>query len=129
MFETSRAQFFYLSLWDDASFNGMFAPLDTVTRTLLFPDNRHVRSTYTFLAPLDAQLTLLSAFYDVLTNSFTSGPRLLFFVIMYAITCTNLWALVESRRRGVRSWFLRYPAWAMVLCNANRAAIAMPLYL
>ncbi|TIC90864.1 hypothetical protein CH35J_011264 [Colletotrichum higginsianum] len=135
MFETSRAQFFYLSalgiwgLWGYAFFNGMFARLDTVTRTLQFPDNRHLRSTYTGLAPLDAQLTLLSAFYDVLTNSLTSGPRLLFFDIMYAVACANLWVLVESRRRGVRSWFLRYPAWAMVLCNANGAAIVLPLYL
>ncbi|KAK1597699.1 uncharacterized protein LY79DRAFT_507255 [Colletotrichum navitas] len=135
MFATSRAQLLYLSalgvwgLWGYAFFNGMFARLDTATRTLRLPDGRPLRSSYTGLAAVDAQLTLLSAFYDVLTNSLTSGPRLLFFDINYAVACSNLWVLVESRRRGVRSWFLKYPAWAMVLCNVNGAAIVLPLYL
>ncbi|KAF1841190.1 uncharacterized protein K460DRAFT_371204 [Cucurbitaria berberidis CBS 394.84] len=135
MLQTSRTQFFYLSalgiwgLWGYAFFNGMFDRLDTVTSTLRFPDGRPLRSSYTNIAPLDAQLTLLSAFYDVLTNSLTSGPRLLFFDVNYAVACANVWVLIESRRRGVRSWFLRYPTWAMVLCNANGAAIVLPLYL
>ncbi|OHE97145.1 hypothetical protein CORC01_07586 [Colletotrichum orchidophilum] len=135
MFETSKSQFFYLSalgvwgLWGYAFFNGMFARLETVTSTLRFPDDRPLRSSYTGLAALDGQLTLLSAFYDVLTNSRTSGPRLLFFDINYAVACANLWVLIESRRRGVRSWVLKYPAWALVLCNANGAAIVLPLYL
>ncbi|KAH8692508.1 hypothetical protein GQ44DRAFT_719823 [Phaeosphaeriaceae sp. PMI808] len=135
MLQTSRTQFFYLcalgiwGLWAYAFFNGMFDRLNIVTRTLRFPDGRPLRSSYTNIAPLDAQLTLLPVFYDVLTNSFTSGPRLLFFDVNYALACANLWALIESRRRGVRSWFLKYPAWAMVLCNANGAAIVLPLYL
>lgn len=134
MLQTSRTQFLYLSalgiygLWGYAFFNGMFDRLDTATSTLRFPDGRPLRSSYTGIARLDAQLTLLSAFYDVLTNSLTSGPRLLFFDINYAVACANLWVLIESRRRGVRSWFLKYPAWAMVLCNANGAAIVLPLY-
>ncbi|GKU06436.1 hypothetical protein FLAG1_09236 [Fusarium langsethiae] len=135
MFQTSRSQLLYLSalgvwgLWGYAYFNGMFTRLDTITRTLHFPDNRPLRDSYTGLGPLDKQLTLLSVFYDVLTNSLSSGPRLLFFDINYAVACTNLWTLIESRRRGVRSWFLKYPAWAMVLCNANGAAIVLPIYL
>ncbi|KAK2612307.1 Transcriptional regulatory protein [Conoideocrella luteorostrata] len=135
MFQTSRNHLLCLSalgvwgLWGHAYFNGMFNRLDTITRTLRFPDTRPLRSSYTGLALLDTQLTLLSAFYDVLTNSLSSGPRLLFFDINYAVACANLWTLVESRRRGVRSWFLKYPAWAMVLCNTNGAAIVLPLYL
>jgi len=135
MFQTSRTQFFYLSalgiwgLWVYAFFNGMFDRLDTTTRTLRFPDGRPLRSSYTNIGRLDAQLTLLSVFYDVLSNPLTSGPRLLFFNVNYAVACANLWVLLESRRRGVRSWFLRYPAWALVLCNANGAAIVLPLYL
>jgi hypothetical protein len=97
-----------MGLWGDAFFNGVFDRLDTVTRTLRFPGSRPLRSAYTNIAPLDAQLTLLSAFYDVLTNSLTSGSRLLFFDVNYAVACANLWVLVESRRRGVRSWFLKY---------------------
>lgn len=135
MFQTSKTQLFYLSalgvwgLWGYAFFNGMFARLETVTSTLRFPDDRPLRSSYTGLAAVDAQLTLLSAFYDVLTNARTSGPRLLFFDINYAVACANLWVLIESRRRSVRSLLLRYPAWALVLCNANGAAIILPLYL
>ncbi|KAF5651817.1 Zn 2cys6 transcription factor [Fusarium sp. NRRL 25303] len=134
MFQTSRNQLLYLSalgvwgLWGYASFNGMFRRLDALTKTLHFPDGRPLRSSYTGLAPLDAQLSLVTAFYDVLTNSLSSGPRLLFFDINYVVACANLWALIESRRRGVRSLFLRYPAWAMALCNFNGAAIVLPLY-
>ncbi|KAK2053191.1 hypothetical protein LY76DRAFT_598038 [Colletotrichum caudatum] len=75
----SRTQLLYLSalgiwgLWGYAFFNGMFARLATVTRTHRFPDGRSLRSSYTGLAAVDAQLTLLSAFYNVLTNSLTSG--------------------------------------------------------
>nr|ART35004.1 hypothetical protein [Fusarium bulbicola] len=135
MLQTSRNQLLYLSalgvwgLWGYASFNGMFHRLDTLTKTLHFPDGRPLRSSYTGLAPLDAQLSLVTAFYDVLTNSLSSGPRLLFFDINYVVACANLWALIESRRRGVRSLFLRYPAWAMALCNFNGAAIVLPLYM
>ncbi|KAF5647468.1 Zn 2cys6 transcription factor [Fusarium sp. NRRL 52700] len=135
MLQTSRNQLLYLSalgvwgLWGYASFNGMFRRLDTLTKTLHFPDGRPLRSSYTGLAPLDAQLSLVTAFYDVLTNSLSSGPRLLFFDINYVVACANLWTLIESRRRGVRSLFLRYPAWAMALCNFNGAAIVLPLYM
>nr|ART35023.1 hypothetical protein [Fusarium verticillioides] len=135
MLQTSRNQLLYLSalgvwgLWGYASFNGMFRRLDTLTKTLHFPDGRPLRSSYTGLAPLDAQLSLVTAFYDVLTNSLSSGPRLLFFDINYVVACANLWTLIESRRRGVRSFFLRYPAWAMALCNFNGAAIVLPLYM
>jgi hypothetical protein len=107
----------------------MFERLDEVTSTVRFPDGRPLRSSYTTIAPLDAQLSLLSAFYDVLSNSLTSGPRLMFFNVNYAVACANLWVLMESRRSGTHSWFLRYPAWAMVLSNANGAAIVLPLYL
>nr|ART35000.1 hypothetical protein [Fusarium aywerte] len=135
MIQTSRNQLLYLGalgvwgLWGHAYFNGMFNRLDTMTRTLHFPDARPLPSSYTGLRPLDAQLTLLTGFYDVLTNSLSSGPRLLFFDINYALACANLWTLVESRRSGVHSWFLKYPAWTMVLCNANGAAIVLPIYL
>ncbi|KAI1017867.1 hypothetical protein LB504_003975 [Fusarium proliferatum] len=135
MLQTSRNQLLYLSalgvwgLWGYASFNGMFRRLDALTKTLHFPDGRPLRSSYTGLAPLDAQLSLVTAFYDVLTNSLSSGPRLLFFDINYVVACANLWALIESRRRGVRSLFLRYPAWAMALYNFNGAAIVLPLYM
>ncbi|KAF5688683.1 Zn 2cys6 transcription factor [Fusarium denticulatum] len=135
MLQTSKNQLLYLSalgvwgLWGYASFNGMFRRLDTLIKTMHFPDGRPICSSYTGLAPLDAQLSLVTAFYDVLTNSLSSGPRLLFFDINYVVACANLWTLVEARRRGVRSLFLRYPAWAMALCDFNGAAIVLPLYM
>lgn len=135
MIRTSRTQFMYLSalgvwgLWGYAFFNGMFDRLGTVMRTRQFPDGRPLRSSYLGLNLVDEQLTLLSAFYDILTNSLSTEPRLLFFDINYAVACANLWVLAESCRRGVKSWFLKYPAWAMVLWNANGAAIVLPLYL
>ncbi|KAF4990929.1 hypothetical protein FGRMN_8167 [Fusarium graminum] len=135
MLQASRKQLLYLGalgvwgLWGHAYYNGMFDRLDTITTTLIFPDGRPLRPSYTGISPLDAQLSLLVAFYDVLTNSLTSGPRLLFFDINYTVACANLWTLIESRRGGVRSWWLKYPAWAMTLCNVNGAAIILPLYM
>lgn len=98
----------------------MFRRLDILTKTLHFLEGRPLRPSYPGLAPLDAQLSFVTAFYYVLINSLSSGPRLLFFEINYAKAFANLWALTQSRRRGVRSLFLRYPAWAIVLCNFKR---------
>ncbi|KAJ2990436.1 hypothetical protein NUW58_g2950 [Xylaria curta] len=134
MIQTNRRQLFYLcalglwGLWGFAAFNGMFDRLNTVMETRVMPDGRQLRDTYSGNAFLDERLTLLSAFYEVLSNDFSSGPRLLFFDINFVVACTNLWALIESRRLGVRNAFLKWPVWAMILWNANGAAIVQPLF-
>lgn len=85
----------------------MFDRLDIMMKTRLLPDGRALRSQYSGNAFLDERLTLLSGFYDVLTNGLSSGPRLLFLDINFVVACMNMWVLIESRRRGVRNWFLR----------------------
>ena len=67
-------------------------------------DGRSLGNKYFGNTFLDKRLTLLSAFYDVLTNSFLTGPRLLFFDINFVVPCTNV-GLIESCHRGVRNWF------------------------
>lgn len=94
-------------LWGLAYFNGMFDRLDTMMQTRTLPDGRPLRDTYSSNAFLDERLTLLSGFYDILTNALSSGPRLLFFDINLVVSCTNLWVLIESRRRGLGGWLLR----------------------
>ncbi|KAI0403614.1 hypothetical protein F4802DRAFT_599006 [Xylaria palmicola] len=132
MIRTAARQFWYLcalgvwGLWGFAAFNGMFDRLTTVMATRTMPDGRQLRDVYSGNAFLDERLTLLSAFYEVLTNNLSSGPRLLFFDINAVVACTNLWVLIESRRMGVRNVFLKYPIWVMILWNANGAAIMQP---
>jgi len=110
---TSPDQFWVLcalgvwGLWGLAYFNGMFDRLDTMMKTRTMPDGRPLRDRYSGNAFLDERLTLLSGFYDVLTNGLSLGPRLLFFDINSVVSCTNVWVLIESRRRGVRNFLLR----------------------
>ncbi|KAK4113305.1 hypothetical protein N656DRAFT_708267 [Canariomyces notabilis] len=118
-----------LGLWVVAYFDGMTDRMETILRTLRMPDGRHLRSTYTGIRLVDWQLTLLSSFYEVLSNNLTYGPRLLFFDLNFVVACTNLWVLMESRRREVaRAWYLRWPVWAIILWNANGAAIVQPIF-
>jgi hypothetical protein len=120
-----------LGLWIVAYFDGMTDRMETILTTLRMPDGRILRSTYTGIRILDWQLKLLSSFYEVLSNNLTSGPRLLFFDLNFVVACTNLWVLIEGRRRrrgGAKAWYLRWPVWAIVLWNANGAAIVQPIF-
>ncbi|KAM7220167.1 hypothetical protein V8F06_004495 [Rhypophila decipiens] len=121
-----------LGLWIMAYFDGMTNRMETILTTLRMPDGRILRSTYTGIRIVDWQLTLLTSFYEVLSNNLTSGPRLLFLDLNFVVACTNLWVLIESRRgRGAganSSWYLKWPVWAIVLWNANGAAIVQPIF-
>ncbi|EER28769.1 hypothetical protein CPC735_040330 [Coccidioides posadasii C735 delta SOWgp] len=134
MFQTSPNQLLALGglgltlLWGVAFLNGMFDNLDTVLETGLLPDGRALRTVYSHNWLIDNRLTLLTAFYDLLTNSLSTGPPLLFFDVNYVVACTNVWVLVESRRRGVRNFFLRHTWVIIILWNATGAAIIQPLY-
>ncbi|WEW58625.1 hypothetical protein PRK78_004093 [Emydomyces testavorans] len=134
MFRTSPKQLLALGvlgvclLWGVAYLNGMFDNLDTVLETGLLLDGRVLRTVYTHNVLLDNRLKLLTAFYEALTNGLSSGPRILFFDVNYVVACTNVWVFIESRRRGVRNFFLRHAVIAIILWNANGAAIFQPPY-
>lgn len=94
-------------LWGVAFFNGTLDNMNAAIAKGQFPDGRPLRSTYTGFGPLDGRIGYLVAFYEVLSNNTTLGPRLLFVNINFLIAATNVWVFVESRRRGVRSMALR----------------------
>jgi hypothetical protein len=94
-------------LWGVAFFNGTLDNMNTAIAKGQFPDGRPLRSDYTGISLIDGRVEYLVAFYEVLSNSTTLGPRLLFVNINFLIATTNVWVFVESRRRGVRNMALR----------------------
>lgn len=94
-------------LWGVSFFNGTLDNMSAVIHKGSFPDGRILRSTYTGNSLLDDRLTFLTAFYEVLSNGLSAGPRLLFFDLNFVLSCTSVWVFIESRRRGVRNMALR----------------------
>ena len=94
-------------LWGVSFFNGTLDNMDAAIQRGSFPDGRSLRSTYTGYSLLDERLTFLTAFYEVLSNGLSAGPRLLFFDLNFVLSCTSVWVFIESRRRGVRNMALR----------------------
>jgi hypothetical protein len=90
-----------------AFYNGTLDRMNAAITKGFMPDGRALRSTYTGYEFIDARVTYLTAFYEVLSNGLSSGPRLLFFNINFVISTTNAWVFIESRRRGVRNMALR----------------------
>ncbi|KAJ8124050.1 hypothetical protein ONZ43_g143 [Nemania bipapillata] len=117
-----------IMLWGVAFFNGTLDNMNAAIAKGMFPDGRPLRSTYTGFAPLDGRIGYLVAFYEVLSNGTTLGPRLLFVNINFLISASNLWLFVESRRRGVRNMALRHPVPFMILWLGLGAAFLQPLY-
>ncbi|KAF9884960.1 hypothetical protein FE257_000870 [Aspergillus nanangensis] len=117
-----------IGLWVVAFFNGTLDNMNAVIAQGVFPDGRLLRSTYTGYGLLDARLTYLSAFYEVLSNDLSDGPRRLFIDLVFLLSCTGVWTFIESRRRGVRKMALRHPIPFIVLWNAMGAALVQPLY-
>ncbi|CZT51341.1 uncharacterized protein RSE6_12471 [Rhynchosporium secalis] len=134
MHRTSPTQLLYLgaigayTLWGIAFFNGTLDRMNAAIEKGVMPDGRALRSTYTGYPLLDGRLTYLSAFYEVLSNSLTTGPRLLFLDLNFVLSSTLLWVFIESRRRGVRNISLRHPVPFAMLWNALGAAFIQPLY-
>ncbi len=94
-------------LWIVSFFNGTLDNIDHAIQKGFFPDGRALRSVYTGFPLLDGRLTFLAAFYEVLSNSLSTGPRLLFFNLNFVLSCTCVWVFIESRRRGVQNLALR----------------------
>lgn len=94
-------------LWGVAFNNGTLDNMNAVIAQGFFPDGRQLRSTYTGNVVLDARLTYLVAFYEVLSNDLSNGPRRLFVDLVVLLCCSSVWVFIESRRRGVRRIALR----------------------
>lgn len=94
-------------LWVVAFLNGTLDNMNAAIAKGEFPDGRSLRSSYTGFGPVDGRIEYLVAFYEVLSNNTTFGPKLLFVNINFLIAATNVWVFVESRRRGVRNMALR----------------------
>ncbi|KAK0644428.1 hypothetical protein B0T16DRAFT_495253 [Cercophora newfieldiana] len=115
-------------LWVVAFLNGTLDNMNAAIAKGEFPDGRLLRSTFTGFGPIDGRIEYLVAFYEVLSNNTTLGPRLLFVNINFLIAATNIWVFVESRRRGVRNMALRHPVPFMLLWLGLGAAFIQPLY-
>lgn len=87
--------------------NGILDAMDGAKQAGAFPDGRPLRLTYTGLPLLDSLLTTLVIFFDGVTNGLDPGPRLLLIDISFMLQAAALWVLIESRREGYSSLWLR----------------------
>ena len=94
-------------LWGVAFQNGTLEALNIVQANGFFPDGRPLRSVYTGFKPIDSALTTLVTFFDALTNGAAPGPRQLSIDIVAVIHCANVWSVIDSRRRGVQTEWMR----------------------
>ncbi|KAE8423269.1 hypothetical protein BDV36DRAFT_290399 [Aspergillus pseudocaelatus] len=118
------------SIWGFVGYWGhMFDNFDTIVATRHLPDGRVMRMRYTGVDALDHRMTPVIAFYEVLSNGLSMGPRMLFFNINFVVICTNVWVMIESRRRGMQSAALKYPFAFMIVWNFIGAALIQPHYL
>ncbi|EFR04325.1 hypothetical protein MGYG_07332 [Nannizzia gypsea CBS 118893] len=119
-----------ISIWGFIGYwGGMFDNFDAIVASGSLPDGRPMRMDYTRVKYIDSQLAPVIAFYEVLSNKLSLGPRLLFLDINFVVACTNIWVLVESRRRGARNLVLKWPGIFIFLWNCIGAALILPHYL
>lgn len=85
-------------LWGGMAINGTLDAINSVKAAHIFPDGTPLRSTYTYIPPLDDFLTTLTVFFYNLTNGIHAAPRLLFCDLAVVLQVVVLWILVESRR-------------------------------
>lgn len=94
-------------LWGVLIFNGTFEALSLAQQTATLPDGRSLRMVYTGWQSLDFNIRGLVAFIEVLTNKYASPSSWLLFELSVLTRTVSGWVLIESRRRGVRSPWLR----------------------
>jgi hypothetical protein len=95
-------------LWGTMLVNGTLDGVTRVTQLGRFPDGRTLRKTYTGYYAIDDNIVVVIAFFDLMTASRTpEAPRWLFYYLCTVLGAINTWVLIESRRRGVRNFFLR----------------------
>lgn len=94
-------------LWGVAVSNGSLAAWNKVQADGFFPDGRPLRSVYTGFKFIDSALTTLVSFFDAFSNGAAPGPRLLCIHLVAVIHCANIWSVIDSRRRGVQTEWMR----------------------
>lgn len=94
-------------LWGVGFSNGMLDALNKVQADGFYPDGRPLRLVYTGFKSIDSLATTIVAFFDALTNGAAPGPRLLGIDLIAVVHCANVWAFIDTRRRGVRTEWLR----------------------
>ncbi|KAF6831348.1 hypothetical protein CPLU01_06767 [Colletotrichum plurivorum] len=119
----------FVSLWGGMWFNGTLEGLLRVQQTGVFPDGRPMRTKFTGNALVDSAAMLPIAFFDLITDEKThpAAPWLLF-DLCSVLAAVDTWALIESRRRGVRNPFLRHTILFIFLWNSLGAAFVAPIY-
>jgi hypothetical protein len=95
-------------LWGTMSINGTLDGLYLAVQHGEFPGGRPIRKVFTGYPFLDDGIVVVIAFFDPLTTKQDSAaPAWLFFDLCNVLGAINTWVLIESRRRGVRNFFLR----------------------
>lgn len=97
----------FILLWGFMLSNGTLDAMDEAKQAGAFPDGRPLRLTYTGFPLLDSPLTTLVIFFDGVTNGLDPGSRLLLIDISFMLQAAALWVLIESRREGYISLWLR----------------------
>jgi hypothetical protein len=85
-------------LWGGMFLNGTLDAINDVKAAGVFPDGTNLRTTYTYIPPIDDFLTTLTVFFAGLTNGKYPGPRLLLSDLAIVLQVVVSWILVESRR-------------------------------
>lgn len=108
-------------LWGTMLINGTLNGVSLAAKHGYFPDGRPIRQTFTGYPSVDGNLVVVVAFFDMLiTARNVHAPRWLFFEMCNVLAAINTWVLIESRRRGVRNFFLRQ------LVISSSSAIVLP---
>ncbi|KAL9583752.1 MAG: hypothetical protein Q9203_004943 [Teloschistes exilis] len=108
----------FVLLWGFAISTGTLSALNEVQASGFYPDGRPLRSIYTGFRPIDWALETLVAFFDAFNRPAAHGPRQLCIDIVVVLHCVNVWTVIDSRRRGVRTEWMRHFG----------AAVVLPLY-
>ena len=90
-------------LWGLMLLNGTLDALFAVKEAGSFPNGRPLRLSYTGNSLVDDGIATLVSFFDVVTNGLAPGPRLMLINVTVLLHCASIWAIIDSRRRGVRS--------------------------
>ena len=94
-------------LWGFVLANGTLDALNKVQADGVFPDGRPLRSVYSGYRLIDWALTTLVCFFDTFNNGSAPGPRLLCIDLVAVIHCANVWCVIDSRRRGIQTEWMR----------------------
>lgn len=116
-------------LWGTMFMNDTLDGLSLAVQHGEFPGGRPIRKVFTSYPSVDNSLVVVVGFFDLLAAKQNSAaPTWLFFDLCNVLGAINTWVLIESRRRGVRNFFLRHIIIFIFLWNMAGAAMVMPIY-